>query len=252
MFSKRRRRDITLNNALVHETVVQSSPYLRHAYNDVYRNLLNIADAHLIEGVSLEIGGAGGFFHEQCPDILGSDVRISQNLALRLDGMKIPFKDQSLSRIYLKDSLHHISDVEAFFQEARRCLKPGGGIICAEPYWGPMAQLVYRFAHPEDFNSKATTWKFDVNSPFDSNQALLFLLLRKRRLDFIRDFPEIEIIEGLPITGPSYILSGGASRKSLLPESFLIRLANGENKTVFWRRIGALSYTTVFRVRPLR
>jgi hypothetical protein len=36
--------------------------------------------------------------------------------------MKIPFKDQSLSRIYLKDSLHHISDVEAFFQEAHRLI----------------------------------------------------------------------------------------------------------------------------------
>ena len=249
MFKKRSRRDIETFDALTHETLVQSSPYLRTAYNDVYRNLLNIADAHLIEGVSLEIGGAGGFFHEQCPSILRSDVRISENLDLRLDGMKLPFKDQSLSRIYCKDSLHHVADLEAFFQEARRCLKPGGGIICAEPYWGPVAQLVYRFAHPEDFNSKASTWKFDSHSPFDSNQALLFLMLRKRRLDFIRDFPGIEIIEGLPITGPSYILSGGAPRKSLLPGSLLIRLANVENKTVFWRKIGALSFTTVFRVR---
>jgi len=244
-----RRSKVEFQDALPHETLIQSSPYLKHAYGLVYREILDLADAHLVEGVSIEVGAAGGFFSEHCPDLVRSDVRTSKNLDLRLDGMKLPFKDQSLSRIYCKDSLHHMANPQLFFQEAVRCLQPGGGIVCSEPYWGPVAQFIYRYGHSEEFNTKVDSWEFESHSPFDSNQAVLFLLLRKLRLTFVRNFPEIEIIEGRPITGPSYVLSGGASRRSLLPNSLLVKLANLEKRTDFWRRSCGLAYTTVFRVR---
>jgi ubiquinone/menaquinone biosynthesis C-methylase UbiE len=41
----------------------------------------------------------------------------------------LPFGDASFDRIFCVNALHHFSDRERFFAEARRVLKPGGGLL---------------------------------------------------------------------------------------------------------------------------
>ena len=41
----------------------------------------------------------------------------------------LPFPDASFDRIYCVNALHHFTDRTAFFAEARRVLKPGGGLL---------------------------------------------------------------------------------------------------------------------------
>ena len=236
-------------DASLHEAMILDSSYLTQAYRSVYGELLSIADQFLKAGPSLEVGGAGGFMKEIIPDLVSSDIRISTELDLRLDATQFPFRDQSLSRIYCKDSLHHIPELRHFFREVVRCVQPGGGVACVEPYWGPLAQMIYRFGHPEDFNTRTDRWEFESHSPMDSNQGLLFLLLRKYRVEFEQEFPELEIIENRPLTGPSYVFSGGASRRNILPDRILNKMMVLEENTSFWRKPLGLAFGTVFRVR---
>lgn len=244
-----KRKAMSAADAGLHEAIIQESDYLRKAYASVYAELLTIADQNLKSGPSLEVGGAGGFMRDMIPNLLSTDIRISTELDLRVDATRLPFRDQSLSRIYCKDSLHHIPELRRFFREAIRCVQPGGGIACVEPYWGPLAQVIYRFGHPEDFNTKTNRWEFESHAPMDSNQGLLYLLLRKHRIEFEQEFPEIEIIEIRPLTGPSYVLSGGASRRNLLPDRFLKKMMTLEENTQFWRKSLGLAFGTVFRIR---
>ncbi len=243
------RRKMSGLDATDHESMIQESNYLIQAYASVYDEILSLADQHLINGSSLEIGAAGGFMGQLDPTLITSDIRSSPTLDICLNAEKLPFKNQSISRIYCKDSLHHIPDIREFFKEVVRCVRPGGGVVCAEPYWGPLAQVIYRFAHPEDFITRTDTWKFDSASPMESNQALLYLMIRKQRSVFHKEFPQIEIVEGRPLTGLSYVLSGGASRGALLPQVTLQRLLSFENRTDFWRRPLGLTYSTVFRIK---
>ena len=118
-----------------------------------------------------------------------------------------------------------------------------------EPYWSPAARAVYRWVHPEDFDIKAQSWRFTSDHPLAANQALLYLLLRRDRDRFDRQFGEFEVLELGPMVGLSYLLSGGVSRRGVLPASVLGRLGRLESNSTWWRRAAALSILVVFRRR---
>jgi SAM-dependent methyltransferase len=227
---------------------IKRSGYLSKVYSDLYSTQVLAANLNLrpIE-VALEIGSAGGFLESADYVLFRSDVREDSYLNIRLDGQLLPIRDSSVDAIFMKDSIHHIPDVESFLQEALRVLRPGGGVVCLDPYWGPVAQLVYRLFHPEVFDTRTPHWKFLSSKPEDANQALLYLLLRRDRDVFRTRYPSIEVIELGPFLGPSYILSGGITRNPILPSWFLQILYSYESKRIWWRKFFALEFLVVFR-----
>ena len=56
--------------------------------------------------------------------------------------------DEAVSLIVMRSVLHHITDIEAFVTHASRALKPGGAILCEEPFgegfllMGVLAQFI--------------------------------------------------------------------------------------------------------------
>jgi ubiquinone/menaquinone biosynthesis C-methylase UbiE len=42
---------------------------------------------------------------------------------------ELPWRDQTFDRIFCVNALHHFADRDRFFAEARRVLKPGGGVL---------------------------------------------------------------------------------------------------------------------------
>lgn len=231
-----------------HSSTIDSSRYFRHVYTDTYLRMIS-AEREFggKQGRKLEIGSTGGFLKELVPDLVTTDVRPADGIDLLVDARKLPFDDASVAVIFAKDCLHHIPDITAFLDESLRVLTPGGVIVCVEPYWGPLARVVYRHFHPEKFDDKVDRWTFDSSNPMESNQALMYLLLRRDRKDFETRFPGFTIHELGPVIGPSYLLSGGVDKPFLLPQRLLVRVAGVEDRTRFWRGSLALGFLTVFR-----
>ena len=238
------------NSADLQRKQILGDAYLREAYETVYGAMIGYEKKYISPGGKrIEIGSAGGFLREIDPDIETTDIRAADGVSRIMDATRMDYPSNSVSTIFAKDALHHIPDVEKFFRELIRICVPGGGMVAIEPYWGPLAQLIYIYFHPEDYDKHRKSWDFPSSDPMQSNQALPYLLAVRDREIFATKFPQIEVMIGTPLVGPSYILSGGITRPKMLPASILKRLLRREVGTNLWRKWGALSVPIVFRLR---
>jgi SAM-dependent methyltransferase len=75
--------------------------------------------------------------------------------------MALPLQRGSVDRIVFIDILHHLGAPKAFFQEAARALRPGGQIVCVEPWVSAFSYPIYRWIHHEGCDLSR-----DVDDPF--------------------------------------------------------------------------------------
>ena len=66
---------------------------------------------------------------------------------VRARAESLPWTDRSFDRIVCINALHHFNDRDAFFAEARRVLKPGGGVLTIglDPHAGRDTWWIYEF-----------------------------------------------------------------------------------------------------------
>ena len=206
--------------------------YLHALYETAFNSIIN----HLPENKTtvIEIGSGDGLGKQFLPKTFLTDITFHKNLDALCTAHELPFRTSSVDALLLKDSLHHLPDVELFLNEAHRVLRVGGRIVIFDPYWGPLAKFVYRFLHQEEFDQKTISWSFESNSPWDSNQALSYLLLRRDRARFEQLFPFFEICEHEVLIGPSFLLSGGVSRRTIVSGKFLKILLRLEMRQSKW------------------
>jgi SAM-dependent methyltransferase len=184
--------------------------------------------------VIVEIGAGNGISSEFIPNVILTDISYDDSLNAVCDSVALPFKSGSIDAIILHNAFHHIPQIESFLLDAHRVLRIGGRIVIFEPYWGRLAKFVYQYLHQEKFDSKTKSWSFHSTSPWDSNQALSFLLLRRDRIQFDRKFSFFDIAEHEVLIGPSFLLSGGVSRRTAISGRFLRNLLNWEAKRSSW------------------
>ena len=83
-----------------------------------------------------------------------------------------------------------------------------------------MAKFIFRNFHPEPYDEKAPAWEFNqADSMMDSNQALSWIMLYRDRDIFEREFPEFLLDPPAFTPWLSYLLSGGVSKTSIVPDS---------------------------------
>lgn len=206
---------------------ILSDQYLKDAYSEMYLALRSSLPKNK-DGVIIEVGAGSGVGKIWIPEIYCTDLRIELGIDIVFDGTRMPFADQSVCAFVMKDSLHHLANVEKFLDEASRCLKVGGAVVACEPYWGLLASFIYRFLHPEPFNKKQLIWNRVSRDAWDSNQALPWIILRRDVRQLREGWPELEVRELGPILGPSYLLSGGVFGRTFIPSSLLTKLRNRE------------------------
>lgn len=169
-------------------------------------------------GFYLEIGSGGGFLKSLCPRVITSEILPVPNVDIRTDALFLPFKTSSLAGIFCIDVLHHLPDVEQFFKEAIRTLRPKGRLIMIEPWRSAWSHWVYRYLHHEPYDCDAATWRLKSGGPLsEANGALPWIIFERDRPIFTRTYSSLRI-KKIELHSPFiYLLSGGVSLRSLVP-----------------------------------
>jgi SAM-dependent methyltransferase len=116
--------------------------------------------------------------------------------------------------------LHHVPKPAAFLSEAYRCLVPGGSILMIERWVSWWSRIVYTHLHHEPFDPEQQEWSHSFGGPLSgANGALPWIIFERDRRRFEREF-SLRIDRAQPIMPFRYLLSGGVSKRQLVP-SFL-------------------------------
>ena len=116
-----------------HREIILQKLFLKNIYLDFYRRIQSNLEGLTPCQTVVELGSGGGFFKDIYPHLITSDIIEISNVDMIFSGLDMPFKAQSVDAFVMVDVLHHIPDARAFFQEASRCLRPGGRMIFIEP-----------------------------------------------------------------------------------------------------------------------
>lgn len=203
---------------IVHGRLIRSKRFLHEIYREHYE-FFRAELASVPEGALLELGSGGGFIKDIIPRTNTSDVVKLPGVDLVCSGLNLPYADGAVSAIMMINVLHHIQDVAEFFREARRCLAPGGKILMVEPANTMFSSFIYRNFHHEPFETKQVDWQLPKGGRMSmANDALPWIVLCRDRRKFELEFPEFRIKLLKNCMPVRYILSGGVSKKQMLPD----------------------------------
>jgi SAM-dependent methyltransferase len=177
----------------------------------------------------LELGSGAGFIKEVMPDVITSEYLPLPTVDKVCSALDLPFPARSLSAIFLLDVLHHLPDVNCFFNELNRCLLPGGVVAMVEPANTVWSRFVYRQFHHEPFDPTATDWRLPPGGPLSmANGALPWILFCRDRMKYDHEYPDLEVIK-IECFGPMlYLLSGGFSHRQIIPDWLYSPIRHGE------------------------
>jgi SAM-dependent methyltransferase len=197
-------------------SIIMSKPFLSAIYEDWYRAILQRIPEG--EGSVLELGSGAGFFDRFLPEVITSEVFPCTGVQLIADARDLPIPPGTLRAIVMTDVLHHIPDVAAFFREATRCLRSGGRVIMVEPWVSTWSRLIYAHLHHEPFEPETKDWEFPAGGPLShANGALPWIVFERDRDRFEAEFRELSVKEVRPMMPFRYLVSGGVSMRSLMP-----------------------------------
>jgi len=199
---------------IIRKQIIQKKKYLNKIYYEWYNTLIENIPTN---SRYLEIGSGAGFIKKIKSDIITSEFFQIEGVDKVIDAQNISFEDQELDGILMIDVFHHIANVEKFFEEAKRCVKPGGQILMIEPWNTRWSKFVFTKLHHENFDPDSN-WKLKNYGPLSSaNGALPWIVFERDYEIFKKKYPKwkLDIVKlFMPF---SYLLSGGVSIRTLIP-----------------------------------
>jgi SAM-dependent methyltransferase len=215
-------RDMTLAETLAeHESIWRDRPLLRRLYGDWFD--LIIERLATVEGLTIELGSGFAPLKDRLPELVTTDVESTPWADAVVDAHALPYADAALANVIAVDVLHHLADPSSFLSELSRTLRPGGRLVAIEPYTSPLSTIAYRLFHHEHTNTHVDPFRLDATLAADAmagNQALPAILFFRHALELSERWPELRIIERQRFSFLLYPLSGGFSRRPLMPNAF--------------------------------
>jgi SAM-dependent methyltransferase len=208
------------NTVVIHRQIIQSKPILKQVYLDWYKDFVRAAkETESLGGAMLEIGCGHSFLEDLIPGIIKTDVELTPLAHRAMNAMKLDFSDGELRTIFMVHVLHHIYRPAKFFEEASRCLKPGGRLVMVEPSNNFSQRFLAKaMNHFEYFDDTVAEWENkDSERMTDANMALPYVIFIRDRERFNRQFPLPKVRRIYYHTALSYFVSGGLGYKSFLP-----------------------------------
>lgn len=198
-----------------HERAWTERRLLRRIYGDWFDLIASKLSA--VPGETLELGSGIGRLRDHVSGLVTTDVEPTPWADRVVDAEALPYGDGELANLVLVDVFHHLPRPAAFLDEARRALAPGGRVVMLEPYCSPLSSFAYRLHHERlelDADGFAATESAD---PLDANLAQTTLAFFRQRIEYRRRWPELPIVEERLLSLLVYPLSGGFTRRPLLP-----------------------------------
>ena len=200
------------------DAVWHERPLLRELYREWHRLVAScLAD---VEGASLELGAGTARFSEVAPFVVPTDVEATRWAQEVVDAEALPYEDSSVANLVLIDVFHHLARPARFLDESRRVLVPGGRVVILDPYCSPLSTFAYKRFHHERTDPSARAFEDDLGlagSPLTSNQARATLVFFREANTLRERWPELRIAERRRLSFFLYPLSGGYSRRPLVP-----------------------------------
>ncbi len=197
--------------------LIHKKPFLRTFYEDAYNFFRSSSESifNSSKGKRLEIGSGPGFIKKMIPDVITSEYLDIPTVDIpKCSASDLPFGRGELCAVFLLDVLHHIPDLDAFFDEATRVLQPGGVVVMVEPANTLLGRFIFQNFHHEIFDPTVADWKLPSGGgPLSTaNGALPWIALVRDRKRFEERFSKL-LIELLEPFGPLlYPSSGGVGR----------------------------------------
>jgi SAM-dependent methyltransferase len=203
-----------------HKKIWEEKKILRVIYEEWYTKILSDLVASNLP--TIELGAGSGNFKAYKPNIIACDIETHPWIDMVFDAHQMPFKDDSTANIVMIDVLHHLSNPLLFLEEAYRVLTTNGRVILIEPFPTIFSLFIYKRFHPEpfimdvDYFSKQT---IETKHPWDSNQAIAYLLFFKNKNLFLDKFKDKFLIRKIKkFSFLLYPASGGFENKSLIAD----------------------------------
>jgi SAM-dependent methyltransferase len=200
-----------------HERAWEQRPLLRRIYRDWFELLASRLAR--VPGETIELGSGIGRLREAVPQLVTTDVEQTPWSDRVVDAEALPYADGELANIVMLDVYHHLSRPAAFLDEAGRTLTTGGRVVMLEPYCSPLSSLAYRLHHERLELGADGFAESESADPLDANLAQTTLAFFRQRVEYRRRWPELPIVEEQLLSLLVYPLSGGFTRRRLVPSA---------------------------------
>jgi SAM-dependent methyltransferase len=235
-----------------HKAVLQRKVMLQELFRE-FHGLFIALDQQFFQntrGLQIELGAGISPIRDDYSQVLATDVVEAPHLDRTLDAQAMDLQSNSVRALYGQFCFHHIPEPARFFEEVVRVVRPGGGVILIEPFFGPFASFVFkRLFSSEGFDKTMAGWNVPMTGPMSgANQALSYIVFDRDRTLFRRKYPLLEIVHQAPLTNYlRYLLSGGLNFRQLVPDRLfpVLKLLEGALQPA--RKILALHHVIVIR-----
>jgi SAM-dependent methyltransferase len=205
-----------------HRRAWEQRPLLRAVYREWFGRIVQqLSDK---PGLSVELGAGIGAFKEYWPEIVTTDIAATPWVSQVVDAQALPYPDESLVNLVLIDVLHHLPYPMKFLSEANRVLRCGGRVVILEPYCSPVSTIANKLFHEERTDLSIDPFgepPLSSPAPYDANQAVATLLFWRRLDQFRKLYPDLLVRHRSRFSLVLYPLSGGFTKRSLLPGSLV-------------------------------